>query len=283
MIWPNLNATAVAIAIIVSTTLLAILHVRTNAWVTGIFLLLELLALAVLAALGLFHAVRPVGDLVFHPRRRWWVETSRADAARPEPGWQPLCRCPRITGSVRPSISPKKSIDAPHLIGRTIFWAVIITVTELVPVAAVLIGAPDLKWLISSANPFGDSVRVRGGPLLYDAGASLAIAFAIINAALATLLQNARFLFSTGRDLAWHRHINDGFTRTHSRFRSPWIASARGRWVVSSHLFSWPEAGARANGHRNCFDLCGRLRRRSRRSAQRDDRISGPVRGSEIE
>ena len=223
VIWPNLNATAVAIAIIVSTTLLAILHVRTNAWVTGIFLLLEILALAVLAALGLFHAERPVSDLVLHP-----VTLAGGSLVHTPLALIGLATAVSVSayyGFSSAVYFTEEMHEAPRLIGRTIFWAVIITVlTELIPVAAVLIGTPDLKWLISSANPFGDFVRLRGGEWLYSA-ISLAIAFAIINAALATLLQNARFLFSTGRDLAWHPHINDGFTRTHGRFRSPWIAT----------------------------------------------------------
>ena len=223
VIWPDLNTTAVAVTIIVSTTLLAILHVRTNAWVTGIFLLLEILALAVLAGLGLFHAARPVSDLVLHP-----VTLAGGSLVQTPLALIGLATSVSVSayyGFSSAVYFTEEMHEAPRLIGRTIFWAVIITVlTELIPVGAVLIGVPNLKWLIASDNPFGDFVRVRGGHWLY-AAISLAIAFAIINAALATLLQNARFLFSTGRDLAWHRHINDGFTRTHPRFRSPWIAT----------------------------------------------------------
>jgi amino acid transporter len=223
VIWPDLNPTTVAIAIIVATTLLAILHVRTNAWVTGIFLLLEILALAVLAALGAFHTERPFSDLVFHPVTLGGgslVQTSLVLI-----GLATSVSVSAYYGFSSAIYFAEEMHEAPRLIGRTIFWAVIITVlTEIVPVGAVLVGAPDLKSLIASDNPFGDFVRVRGAHWLY-AAISLSIALAIINAALATLLQNARFLFSTGRDLAWHRHINDGFTRTHAHFRSPWIAT----------------------------------------------------------
>jgi amino acid transporter len=115
--------------------------------------------------------------------------------------------------------------EAPRLIGRTILWATVVTViTELIPVVAVLVGAPDLKSLINSQSPFSDFVRQLGGDLLNKA-ISLSVAIAIINAVLATLLQNARFLFSTGRDTAWHASINDALTRTHSRYHSPWFAT----------------------------------------------------------
>ena len=223
VIWPGLDSTTVAITIIVSTTLLAVLHVRTNAWVTGIFLLLEVLALFVLAGLGFFHAVRPVSELILHPVTLAGGNLQHTSLAL-------FGRATSVAVFVYYGFSTavyftEEMHEAPRLIGRTIFWAMIITVlTELLPVAAVLIGAPDLKRLIVSAHPFSEFVQMRGGSLLNDA-ISLAVALAIINAVLATLLQNARFLFSTGRDLAWHRRINDGFTRTHARFRSPWIAT----------------------------------------------------------
>jgi amino acid transporter len=223
VVWPGLNTTAVAIAIIVSTTVLAVLHVRTNAWVTGIFLLIEILALAVLAGLGLFHVARPLSEVVLHP------VTLAAGSLQQTPlaliGLATSVSVFAYYGFSSAVYFTEEMHEAPRLISRTIFWAMVITVlTELVPVASVLIGAPDLKWLIASSNPFGEFVRTQGGPLLSEA-ISLAVALAIINAVLATLLQNARFLFSTGRDLAWHRHINDGLTRTHTRFRSPWIAT----------------------------------------------------------
>ncbi len=115
--------------------------------------------------------------------------------------------------------------EAPHVVWRTILWALAITViTELAPVTAVLMGAPDLKTLLGAENPFGDFVAARGGPIL-SAAISLSVALAIFNAVLATLLQNARFFYSTGRDRSWHPRLNSAFLITHERFYSPWFAT----------------------------------------------------------
>ncbi|MGH6876196.1 MAG: APC family permease, partial [Rhizomicrobium sp.] len=222
-VFPGLNATAVAIVIIAATTFLAILHVRTNAWVTGIFLVLEILALAVLAGLGFFHPERSLADLALHP------VTLAGGELHPTPlaliGLATAISMFAYYGYSSAVYFTEEMHEAPRLIGRTILWAMIVTVlTELVPVTAVLVGAPDIKALLASQSPFSDFVRARGGRLLNDA-VSLSIALAIVNAVLATLLQNARFLFSTGRDSAWHYFINDAFTRTHARFRSPWLAT----------------------------------------------------------
>jgi amino acid transporter len=222
-VFPGMDPTFVAIAIIVATTLLAVLHVRTNAWVTGIFLLLEILALMVLAGLGFSHIERPLSALALHPV----ALTGGALHATPLAmiGLSTTVSVFAYFGFSSAIYFTEEMHEAPRLIGRTILWAVVITVlTELVPVAAVLLGAPDLKSLLSSQSPFSDFVGARGGQLLNDA-VSLSVALAIINAVLATLLQNARFLFSTGRDSAWHGFVNDIFTRTHMRFHSPWGAT----------------------------------------------------------
>jgi amino acid transporter len=128
--------------------------------------------------------------------------------------------------------------EAPKLVARTILWALVITVaTEFIPVTAVLLGAPNLKSLLGSDNPFGDFVLTYGGHW-FNVAVSLSIALAIINAVLATVLQNGRFFFSTGRDNCWHPSINDHFTRTHARFHSPWVGTlvAGGLAIIACSL-----------------------------------------------
>lgn len=222
-VFPGLDPTSVAIAIIVASTIFGILHIRTNAWVTGIFLLLEIIALLVLASLGFFHAQRSLADVTFHP------VTLIGGSLHATPialiGLATSVSVFAYFGFSSAVYFTEEMHEAPRLIGRTILWATVVTViTELIPVIAVLVGAPDLKSLIGSANPFSDFVRQLGGGLLNKA-ISLSVAIAIINAVLATLLQNARFLFSTGRDTAWHASINDALTRTHFRYHSPWFAT----------------------------------------------------------
>lgn len=223
VIIPGLNQVAVAIAIIAATTLLGILHIRTNAWVTGVFLLLELLVLAVLSGLGFWGAQRSLWDLVADPVM---VSGSGLHAT-------PLAMIGLATtisifaynGYGGAVYFAEEMHEAPRAIARTILWALVITVvTELLPLTAVLIGAPDLKALLASQSPFSDFVVATGGGILSIA-VSMAVALAILNAVLATLMQNARFFYSTGRDGAWHPRINGIFMITHDRFHSPWIAT----------------------------------------------------------
>jgi amino acid transporter len=220
---PNLDPVTVAIAIITATTLFGIFHIRTNAWVTGVFLLLELLALAVIAVLGFAHIHRPISELAFHPVSL--IGGSLHSTPLKMLGLSFAVSAFAYNGYGAAVYFAEEMHEAPRLVARTIMWALIITVaTELIPVVALLMGAPDLKALLGSDSPFSYFVITAGGRAL-NIAISLGIALAIINAVLATVLQNGRFFFSTGRDGTWHPWINDAFTRTHPRFNSPWVAT----------------------------------------------------------
>ena len=223
VVVPDLNPIVVGMTIIAATTVLGILHIRTNAWVTGVFLLLELLALAVLAVLGFLDVKRSLWEIITHP-----VVVSQS-ALHPTPlaaiGVATSVSIFAYNGYGAAVYFAEEMHEAPRLIARTILWALVITVvTELVPLTAVLMGAPNLQGLLGSTSPFSDFIMAVGGYAL-SVVIGLSVALAILNAVLATLLQNARFFYSTGRDGTWHPRINDAFLVTHDRFNSPWIAT----------------------------------------------------------
>jgi len=223
VVVPHLNPIVVAMAIIAATTVFGILHIRTNAWATGIFLLLELLALAVLAVVGFLDVKRSLWEIITHP-----VVVSQS-ALHPTPlaaiGVATSVSIFAYNGYGAAVYFAEEMHEAPRLIARTILWALVITVvTELVPLTAVLMGAPNLQALLGSTSPFSDFITAVGGYAL-SVVIGLSVALAILNAVLATLLQNARFFYSTGRDGTWHPRINDAFLVTHDRFNSPWIAT----------------------------------------------------------
>jgi amino acid transporter len=119
----------------------------------------------------------------------------------------------------------EETSDASRGIARTILWALVITViAELVPVTAVLLGAPSLDGLFGAGNMMEYFITSRAGSGL-NTVISLAIALAIINAVLAILLLTARLFFSTGRDNVWPLSANRALVTIHPRFRTPWIAT----------------------------------------------------------
>jgi amino acid transporter len=222
-IFPGFDPTWTAEAIVAATTLLGVLHIRTNAWVTGVFLALELLALGALAVLGLLHLNNPLTELLTHPVKLDGGALKPAGAA--SIGLAVSVAIFVYNGFGSAVYFAEEMHEAPRLVARTILWSGVISVlTVFLPVAAVLLGAPDIKALLASESPFSAFLDTVGAGWMKGV-MGLAVALAIINAVLACILQNARFFYSSGRDDAWHPVINSAFQATHPRFNSPWIST----------------------------------------------------------
>ena len=222
-VWPDLPVTAVAVGFVGFATVLGVLNIRTNAVVTGLFLAVELIALVVLAALGLMHPSRSPVELVLHPVAL--IGGQLAPAPLAAIGLATTVAIFAYNGFGAAVYFSEEMVGASSRVARTIVLALLITVAfEFIPTFAVLIGAPDLKALIASSNPFTDFVTERGGRALSIA-ISLGVALATVNALIAIVLVFARFFYSSGRDRAWPEPVNRALTRLHPRFHSPWVAN----------------------------------------------------------
>ena len=223
VVVPSVEPMAAAIVIIIGATLLGLLNIKSNAWLTGAFLAVELAALVVLAYLGFSHQARPIAELLVHPVSlddgllhpatvsMIGVATSLAIFAYNGYG-----------GAV---YFGEEMIDAPRRVARTVLWALALGVaTQLIPVTAVLLGAPDLLTMLRSDSPFNDFIVSRGGEAL-NIWVSMGVALAMINAVIVLMLTNARLLYSTGRDGAWTPRVNHALTLVHGRLKSPWVAT----------------------------------------------------------
>jgi amino acid transporter len=222
-IWPGAPPIPIAVAIISVSSLLCILNIRLNAWVTGAFLAVEVLALAAVALLGFDHVVRPIGEVLAHPI----VATGKGLAPTPlvSIGVATTVAIFAYNGYGGAVYFSEEMHEAPRRIARTIIIAYLVTISlEFLPSLAAVLAAPDVAAFIQSQTPFGDIVTLLGGRR-FGVVMSLGVALAIINAVIATLLVNARILYSSGRDGAWHNLVNDLFTRLHVRFDSPWAAT----------------------------------------------------------
>jgi amino acid transporter len=221
-IWPAVPSVPIAAVILAAATGFGILNIRVNAWVTGTFLLVEILALLVLTGLGFAHPARSVGDLL-HP-----VMLS-GDLLVPTPaaliGLATAVAVFAYNGFGAAVYFSEEMHDAPRHVARTILWALVLTLGfEFVPTTAVLIGAPSLQDLLASASPFDDFIVATGGHFLGIA-VDLGIALAIVNAVIAAVLVNARLFYASGRDRIWPERINEALTRVHPQFHSPSIAT----------------------------------------------------------
>jgi amino acid transporter len=203
-------------------TVISILNVRVNAVITGIFLLVELAALGVLVALGLMHPHRSLDVVALHPvmlagaglAPTSWAAIGLASAAA-------IYAYNGYGGAV---YFGEEMFEARTRLHWVVFWSLgIAVVAEFAPIVAAMVGAGDLKAVLSAGSPLAAFIAAEGGPLLAKA-VSLGVAFAIINAMIAIALINARQLYASGRDRVWPGPVNRAVTALHRRFNSPWIA-----------------------------------------------------------
>lgn len=224
VLLPGLHAPTVAAVTVVIATVLAVFDIKLNAWVTGIFLAIELIALGVVSALGLADPQRSLADLVAHPVAAGAGGTVTAASFGVIAGASAVALF-AYNGYGAAVYLGEETHDAHRSVAKTVLWALGITVlAELVPVTAVLLGSPSLPDLFGAPTMLEYFITDRAGSTV-NGIVSLAIAIAIFNAVLAIILVTARMIFSTGRDTTWPSPISKAVSAIHPRFGSPWIAT----------------------------------------------------------
>lgn len=221
--WSALSGKWVGVAVLLITTAVAILNIRTNAWVTGLFLVIELVAVAVLAVLGMTHVSRPVSTL-------WTPQVAGAGGTLHAVSWGLVASFTATAlfaynGYGTAVYFSEETRRATKLIGRAIMVSLAVTVAaELIPLVFVLLGAPSLPALLSSPAPMNVFLEARGGHVV-NVLVSLGIAVAIFNAVIAIMLQAGRLLFASARDRSWPDAVGGPLGRVHPRLRTPVTAT----------------------------------------------------------
>jgi amino acid transporter len=223
-LFPDISPITAGLATVIITTLFGILNIRLNAFITGIFLGIELIVLVILSYLGLAHPSHSISEFVFNP-----VYLDSAGTLAPASfGLIGLATAVAIfayNGYGQAVYFGEETHDAPKNIVYVIFLALAIAViAEAVPVTAFLLGSSDLASLFKSQNMLSDFIELRGGVQLSTI-VSLGVALAILNALIAIVLMCSRQFYSSGRDRVWPHVVNHALTRIHGRFHSPWVAT----------------------------------------------------------
>ena len=222
-VWPGLPKVPVAVAVVAASTLVALLQIRINAWVTGLFLLGEVLALVAIVVLGWSDSVRPFAAFLTAP-----VMPQAAALVPASPAAIGLATSIAIfalNGYGAAVYFGEEMREPSRLIARAILASLVLTLLfEIVPMVAVLMGAPDLHALLTADDPFGLVARMRGQGWLADAIA-IGVVIAIVNAIIACILACSRFFYGTARDGSWGRPLDRWMTQIHPRFGSPWIGT----------------------------------------------------------
>jgi amino acid transporter len=220
---PGLPTIPTAMALLAFCMAPSILNVRLNAWLTGVFLAVELASLAAVAWLGFTHPVRDALAAGLHPVMLASSHLAPVSLAGLGVGAAAAIYAFDGYGSV--VYFGEELHAAPGLMARVVFRALFAgALFMLVPLLAVIGGAPDLQALIADATPVPSFVRQLGGDTLHRV-MSLGVALALFNAMLAISLMGGRQLYSSARDQAWPGRISAAVSRLHLTFNSPWVAT----------------------------------------------------------
>ncbi|MCB2255118.1 APC family permease [Pseudomonas chlororaphis] len=216
------DAQTVALVIVVCSYALGILNIKLNAWITGTCLLLEVGALLVIVFLGFGNASQPA-SILLQPQI---VEN----------GVLHLAPWALVIGAVGIGLFSYNGYGPAVLLAedmkckgqgvhKAVLWSlVLVVIIELVPLTALLIGAPSLGAMLASPDPIGYLLTSHGNETLSRV-VSAGIFLSVFNAIVAIVIQIGRVVFSSGRDALWTPGINRLFTRIHPRWDSPWLAT----------------------------------------------------------
>ncbi|MDH6113190.1 amino acid transporter [Kitasatospora sp. MAP12-15] len=216
----HLSPAVAGAGVMLAATVAGLLDLRANAWITGIFLVLEVIASAVVSILGFAHSQRGVSSLVHG------VLADPKGATSPVGLGAILASMGValfVTQGFSTAIYLSEELENPRRnVARTVLWTLGLSVVVIiVPVVAITLGAPDLATLTG-----GDISSMVAGWSNSALGTfiSLCIALAIINAGIVMVIQNSRVLFASGRDRAWPAAVNKAFG-TLNKFDAPWVST----------------------------------------------------------
>lgn len=220
---PAIPTLALAAGGLVLAASIAILGIKSNATITGLFLAVELGALAVLTGVALTHLPADPLRRLFDPRMLMdgqLVATPPATLALAavSGAWS-------TAGASWALNFAEEMRDVQLRIGRVVAWAgTIASLTIAIPFVLVVLAIRDVPTALASEAPLAAFLRESAGPLptlLITVG----VIASVFNALIAIIMGQSRFLFSVGRDRVYPAAISNWLGRVHRRWRSPYAAT----------------------------------------------------------
>ena len=215
-----LSDNAMTLVVVALATALSLLNIRSNEYVTGVFMAIEIAALLLVAGIGAWHFHPGAAAQVLRPQHvvdgAWLAAgVGVVGIAVNNASWA-------LAGSSQ-ALFFSEDMKHPRTIGRIIMLSFAVTVVlETAPVIGVIMGAKDLHAILGSSAVF-ETFLTQYLPPLVLRFVSLAIALAIFNACLAGFVGIGRQVFSMARTRLFAAPVNAALMRL-TRSEAPWVA-----------------------------------------------------------
>ncbi len=150
-LFPALHEDLITTVTVAVCTALAMLNIRSNERITGLFLLIEVVALLLVGTLGAVHFQPGVRDLLVHPmtwRKGVWVGAGLGALAlaSTSASWS-------ISGSNQ-ALFFCEDMKHPKTVGRIIMLCFVVTAfLETAPVAGTVVGSHNLRQVLNQEAP----------------------------------------------------------------------------------------------------------------------------------
>jgi fructoselysine transporter len=208
---------------IAAATAVALLNIRFGAWVTGIFLAVETVALTILTVVAVSHPVRSLGTVIAYPT---FLDHG---AMRPTPlltlALAVVAGVWTCGGASWGMYFAEEMHEARRKIGRVIAWTgLLASMTIAGPMILMVLSARNVPSILGAEAPMAAYLSQTGGPTI-AAVVSAGVAAAIFNSMIATIMAYGRFLYATGRDGIWPGPVSRVMATLHPRLKSPVAAT----------------------------------------------------------
>jgi amino acid transporter len=220
---PGLSQLSIGLAAVIVATLVSILNLRTNGWITGVFLAVELTAIMIFSFVSLGHPSRPLSQALLHPVMAGphgieptpFIPTALAVVAG---AWA-------CAGASWAMFFGEELHDAPKRIGGVVAMAgTVASFLIAIPIILFATSANDLPDILSAESPFAVFLKQTAGPGL-GAVVSFGVATAIFNALIVSTVASSRFYYANARDGIFPDKINRALTKVHGQHFSPWAST----------------------------------------------------------
>ncbi len=220
---PDLPQIPVAVGCLAVACFVAVQRIKTGALVTGAFLMVEAIAVIVMAVVAVLHPVRPLWEVLSNP--------VVLDDGLLKPlafgglGLAIVTGVYTTAGGNWALYFGEELKDAEHRIGPVVSWVGQLAAISIAgPLILMVLSITDLKEVLGSDAPAATFIGNTVGHGM-AAVVSGALVVAIFNAVVVNMMCYARLFYATGRDGIWPAPANRLLGHLHPKMRTPIAAT----------------------------------------------------------